>query len=82
MFDIFMCETILSVENASIFTQYFLHFRVDFDLLSSSIVDTNPALVEQLGKLKNLANKLQETVVGCFNVHVQVALIYRYNCVS
>ncbi|XP_052792482.1 chromosome-associated kinesin KIF4-like [Mya arenaria] len=35
---------------------------VDFDLLSSSLVEPNPALAEQLAKLKTFANKLHESM--------------------
>ncbi|WAQ97743.1 KIF4-like protein [Mya arenaria] len=39
-----------------------MELNVDFDLLSSSLVEPNPALAEQLAKLKTFANKLHESM--------------------
>ncbi|KAH3833792.1 hypothetical protein DPMN_107108 [Dreissena polymorpha] len=36
---------------------------VDFELLSSSVVETNPVIIEQLERLKNFANKINDTLV-------------------
>ena len=44
---------------------YWLYYRIDFDLLSSSVTaDNHPELLQQLEKLKALADRLQESEVG------------------
>ena len=43
---------------------FLIFFRVDFDLLSSSLVDASPAITEQLDKLKTFASTLNESVVN------------------
>lgn len=66
-------------------TQWFwfcvFYFRVDLDLLSSSVTEeTNPVLAEQIEKLKTFANKLHESVVSLFNIPVnrmKCELVYK-----
>ena len=44
---------------------YCPYYRIDFDLLSSSVTaDNHPELLQQLEKLKALADRLQESEVG------------------